>query len=278
MQPWKKMLLAKIAAVAGLLTATETGAMGGTLDVTHAWGHHAEAGEFTIHLDDVNLLGAYNPIVLVGDGSYFPAGTEATFLGTSFQTFCLERTSYFPASNGWTGWAVYDISYSLNYDGWAMSGGGGASGTPLHDEISRGTAYLYSQFAAGTLAGYHYTEINANVNVGANRVESALKLQRAIWYLEDEMTYAEATAGGNIFLDLLGGMGSGTAFQNILAWKTQNNDGFYNVGVLNIGAGPAYGYQDQLVAFPVPDGGRTLMLMGLAMGALWVARRWKSAA
>lgn len=290
MQPWKKIALAKIAAVAGLLATTETDAVAGTLDVTYAQGYYADAfnpGEFTVHLDenDINLLvlGAYNPAVLVDEASrfpgFFPFGDPTVanvFFGVSFQTFCLERgVPLVPrpgTSDSIFGFAAYNIDYSLNDDGWAMHGGGGASGDPEHDAISLGTAYLYSQFVAGALAGYDY-------DPEANRVESAKQLQWAIWYLEDEMSYEEATVGGNTFLDLLGGIGGGggTELQNIESWKTQDNNGFYNVAVLNLGLDR----QDLLVAYPVsvPDGGMTLILMGIAMGGMWVvARRRKSAA
>ena len=54
---------------------------------------------------------------------------------------------------------------------------GGGNGS--YDALSKGTAYLYSQFANGSLAGYIY-------GYGATRATAAGELQEAIWWLEGE--------------------------------------------------------------------------------------------
>ena len=54
--------------------------------------------------------------------------------------------------------------------------GGVSGGNP--DPISRGTAWLYLQFATGNLQGYNYTGPNGNLSAGA--------LQDTIWWLEGE--------------------------------------------------------------------------------------------
>ena len=106
-----------------------------------------------------------------GNGGEFKAVTSG--LGT-FQTFCMEYNEEF--SPGGT------YNYRIN-DG-AVSGGTGAhavdpfTGKPM-DNISIGTAWLYSQFRAETLTGYNYT-------YGSDRTLSANALQQAIWWLEDE--------------------------------------------------------------------------------------------
>ena len=66
--------------------------------------------------------------------------------------------------------------------------------------LTLGVAWLYKEFAAGTLTGYNY-------NYGANRVASALLLQDAIWFLMGvNPTYMD-NAGtdwtNNIFLQSL---------------------------------------------------------------------------
>ena len=60
----------------------------------------------------------------------------------------------------------------------AVLGGGGAVNGA--DPISIGTAYLYSEFAKGTLQDYAFA------GTEAEREASAALLQNAIWYLEKE--------------------------------------------------------------------------------------------
>jgi len=79
---------------------------------------------------------------------------------------------------------------------YAVAGGGNDNtADPGHgvsyDTISRGTAWLYYQFAKGTL-NYKYT-------LGAGRISDAKLLQKAFWALEDEI--ANPTSGINKYYD-----------------------------------------------------------------------------
>src|SRR5208283_3440748 len=73
------------------------------------------------------------------------------------------------------------------------------TGLPM-DNISIGTAWLYSQFQAGTLT----LDDGMGSYFDANRLANAGELQQAIWYLEDEtggqdngyVTLAETALGG----------------------------------------------------------------------------------
>ncbi len=47
------------------------------------------------------------------------------------------------------------------------------------DPLDPRTAYLYTKFVSGTLAGYDYTP-------STGRIFSAKALQDVIWYIEDE--------------------------------------------------------------------------------------------
>jgi hypothetical protein len=100
-----------------------------------------------------------------GNGGEFTVAS-ADFPGVTLQTFCLEHSEYF------TPGTPYYADININHE--AIYGGGGAVNGG--DIISRGTAWLYQQFSAGTLAGYF---------TGDRRTQAGL-LQQAIWFLEDE--------------------------------------------------------------------------------------------
>jgi hypothetical protein len=143
-------------------------------------------------------------------------------------------------------------------------GGGVVGGDPLNlsgtgDPVSRGTGWLYSQFAQGTLPGYGYE---------ADRLDSAAALQQAIWYLEDEIptTYVSGT---NVYVDA-----AITHFGTLDAAKGGTAADF-GVYALNLWTGDPYastGAQDQLF-YHVPDGGTTLMLLGGALMGIGALRR-----
>ena len=101
------------------------------------------------------------------------AGSTAT---PSFQTFCVERTEYVASP--------MDIVVSTTFiDESTVLGAGDGShaiwGSKTYgDNLDDRTAYLYTQFATGTLTGYDYTL--------AGRSTSAGDLQNAIWWIEGE--------------------------------------------------------------------------------------------
>ena len=164
----------------------------------------------------------------------------ATFNG-GFETFCVEANEhFFPGSTYY-----YSISQgTIN--------GGVSGGNP--DPISMGTAWLYLNFAQGTLAGYNYsTGPLGNASAGA--------LQATIWWLE-----GEGANPNNTFSTLV------MSLPNYL----NDNNGYYGVGVLNLWSDINHTYmaQDQLILFDVPDGGSTAMLLGLGFLGLFVGR-WK---
>lgn len=198
-----------------------------TMQLTLGYGsrHSGDGGEFN----------ASSPDFVPATMGYAAA---ATFNG-GFETFCVEYNEHFtPGST-----LYYGISQG------AMNGGI-SGGNP--DFISKGTAWLYLNFAQGTLAGYNYA-------LGPNGNASAAALQATIWWLEGE------------------GANPNNAFSNLvmsLPNYLENNNGYYGVGVLNLWADgnhtqPA---QDQLML--VPDGGSTVMLLGLGFLGL-VVGRWK---
>lgn len=165
-----------------------------------------------------------------------PNGRHAEFI-----TFCLEYNETIRMGTEYN----YVVSQSAKNGGLS----GGVNG---QDPISKATAWLYLQFLSGTLVGYDHTTSAANA------------LQRAIWWLEGEVNSSTGpgvqNAYANLALAAVGGQNS-------------DNNGFYNVGVMNITDKDGRRVQDQLIRIHVPDGGASLVLLGMAMAGLTAVHR-----
>lgn len=184
-----------------------------------------------------------------GGGEFKADVSDNGFGSTDYVTFCLEYRENLEMGKVYQ----YEVSQAAMYNG---------NGTV--DPISRATAWLYSQFVKGTLAG-----INAAGNVlsglySNSNSEDPNQLQKAIWYLEGE------SQGANNAYAQLAVAQAGMA----------DNNGFYNVGVMNVweidSRGRKIARQDQLISLPsrnVPDGGTSLVLLGMAMTGLAAANR-----
>ena len=103
-------------------------------------------GEFSANTTQ-NFLGNYSPSALVG---------------TAFQTFCIETTVDFIPGDLYT----YNLS-SVDSRGVALT---------------EGAAYLYYEFAKGTLANYNYTDPTI-------RKADAGALEAALWWFQGNQTY-----------------------------------------------------------------------------------------
>lgn len=215
---------------AAAFTVFLSSASAGTMTIDYGSRHSGSGGEFRVNSAD------FNPSAM---------GYAAnTTVSGGFETFCLEANEYFTPG----GTYYYEISQGA-------VNGGISGGNP--DPVSLGSAWLYVQFAQGTLTGYDYATL------GSSSV-SAATLQEAIWWLEGE------AAGQDL----------GNAYENLaiahfgsVAAATADNDGFYGVGVLNVwgDANHTQLAQDQLVL--VPDGGTTVMLLGLGLLGLVLGGR-----
>jgi hypothetical protein len=168
-----------------------------------------------------------------------PAGGNPA-LG-NFGTFCIEKNEFI---------VVNGSSYSYKMNTGAVAGGvGGATAVDPYtglamDNISIGTAYLYSQFRAGA-AGYTSSLAKS-------------QLQVAIWYLENEITSL-----------ILGGVDGSTFYANAKTGTSTTDAtvfnasaGAYGVVALNLFTDANYNgaydlgevaHQDQLGIVPEPS-------------------------
>jgi hypothetical protein len=234
----------KLLALAAAVTALATGAFASTLVLnTNAYTDSYGGGEFTVNNSGLSM------------SSY----AAATIVNGGFETFCMEYGEHFSPGGTYT--------YTL---GNAATGGDLPSGS---DPISMGTAWLYSQFAKGTLSGYSYA------TTGSSRVASALDLQLAFWYLEDETGTSPAYT--TFAVDHPGFNPSTNAFITAaltqfggLAGARADANGMFGVSVLNLTSNEGQtNNQSQLYLNPVPDSGATVALLGLAMIGLVGFRR-----
>lgn len=162
-----------------------------------------------------------------------------------FITFCLEYNEHIAYNTVY----YFGVSEAAKYQGLSEGSPGSV------DPISKATAWLYLQALNGGL-GYTHTEADANL------------MQRAIWYFEGE-------SGGNGQTDLNNSYVAAAIAANggTLAAAQADNAGFYGVGVMNLWANEdgTGARQDQLIR--VPDGGTTLVFLGMAMTGLAAANR-----
>ena|ERR1039458_3026166 len=127
-------------ALAAVATLVATTALAQQVTVSQIPGYHDNDGEFNV-----------TPIIGSGYSS-------SAVVNNGFETFCLSRN----ASITVPGLYYYSVSSAGIYQ-------------PDNLPITKGAAWLYSQFAAGTLGGYNYVD-----TTGSYRTNSAYNLQLAI--------------------------------------------------------------------------------------------------
>ena len=215
-----------------LLTLFSQSALALTITSGSNWGPYQTGGggEFTLTPGDglAWVLNNYD-----GKAKGFSNGTSSL----TFQTFCIEKNEGISLNTTFN--AV--LSNAASYGGL-----GGATGTPPSDPLSKGTAWVYSQFASGILSGYSYTGSEAEREI------SAAALQNTLWWLEDELTTTPLNSFTTAVL---------TQFGSSANAKLDNN-GTYGVMALNL-TDSAGRHQDQLVATPEPA---AALLLGLGFG------------
>jgi VPDSG-CTERM motif len=234
--PNREKAMKKFALVLLLVAGLASPAMAGQIQFLSGYYQSGNGGEFTFQT--INPIAGFDP-------SLYSSLTHDVLATTNtFQTFCIEDSEYI--ANGYT------YTATINPAGVVT---GGVGGNP--DPVSKGTGWLYSQFAMGTLTGYDYS---------ASRTTAAA-LQNTIWWLEGDLATQPVNTFTTNVLNAFGGEDAAMA------------DGAeqYGVYALNLTAtecAPGYtgsNCQDQLVY--VPDGGMTLMLLGGALMGLGALRR-----
>ncbi len=187
---------------------------------------------------------------LGGEYTILPNADLAPLLapGIPFESFSTERTEFL----------LFGSTYEVRINAESLWGGlnNGDMGPGGGDPLDPRTAYLYTQFRAGTLAGYDY-------DPSASRAYSAQALQDVIWYLEDEA--AATWAPGSLQDTFLAAANS--AVDSHL-WT-----GLGKVRVLNLydpGYVGQHFRQDVLAVIPAPG---ALVLVGLGTTLIGYLRR-----
>lgn len=228
----KKTLFALLSVAA--MAVTQVQALTVTVDqVSGYWA--GSGGEFNV-----------SPVTGVGYSSLDLYNNTSGQLG--FGTFCIDRNVGITVPGQYT--AV------VNASGITSSG----------DAITLGTAWLFSQFAQGTLSGYDYTDISGGTSSG--RATSALNLQLALWTLQGSYSYPDPTV--NSFLNLIIAKFGSLAAAEVAA------DGAYDVGALNL-YNTSTGDAVQPMLTLLPDGGSALILLGMGLSSMaLIARKFRS--
>jgi hypothetical protein len=205
---------------------------------------YGDGGEFNA-VPDSSLL-SVNP-TMAGYDPGVTTGLTGNGSG-NFQTFCLETSEYFSPGSTYN----VAISDSIKYDGGQF--------LPNGEPLTLGTAWLYSEFAAGTLSGYNYTQ-------GSGRIATAGSLQQAIWYLQGEVgSLVNGSADGTAFFNEAQ-IALGALDENV----TDAANGAYGVAAMNLTDSNNNDAQDQLIIVPEPSS-LGLGLLGLLLLCGYKAR------
>lgn len=174
------MIFRRFAIAIFLLALLAATAKAGFTTAVPPWG--------TVHQGDVIR---FNRAAGSGPGGEFivystvpnPQKPSTLTLGKSlFDTFCLEKNENLNFSGNFV---VGGLSHE------ARNGGlGGQNSTGIADPLDSRTAYLYEQFYNQRLSSYQYTD-------AALRGVSADQLQKALWFLENELS-AKNSAGSSL--------------------------------------------------------------------------------
>jgi len=189
--------------------------------------------------------GEFNIAPVFTGGSYAPT----VLVGSGFETFCLDA--------------------SVNIGPLPATYNATLAAAP----VSLGTAWLYYQFATGTLAGYAYTSFaptpilqNGVPHTVSARAATAYGLQNAIWILEGSVAPFIDAAAAASWLTLVEGA-TGDTFAQL---QVQNNQ--YQVARVLLTDPRTQAPVQNMLAL-VPDGGWAVMLLGMGLSGLALISR-----
>ncbi|HTV01345.1 MAG TPA: VPDSG-CTERM sorting domain-containing protein [Luteitalea sp.] len=222
-----------------LLAGSATSAVAGPIGDEGSFQQTRQSGYYTGNGGEFTVYGFGSSLNVTG---YTSASSNIGSMDPSFQTFCLESSEY----------AASPSYFKVN----SAAVGGGNEAVGGKDPISVGTAWLYTQFATGTLNNY-FT---------GDRTVKAGQLQQAIWWLEGEDGNQDLMT--NQFYSA-----AVTFFGSAAAAQADAQAGYLGVYVLNNYTNAARTEKAQDFLYRVPDGGTTLMLLGAALVGLRGLRR-----
>ncbi len=216
---------------------------------------------------DVRVVSSTGNALQAFDTS-IPLATRTSFDSQSsgarqFATFCLERNEALS----------FGVSYNATLSNAAFSGG---FNTDAGDAIAPETAYLFTQFANGTLSNYDYGTADGAAN--SLRDSDAAALQSVIWWLEGEIDPIGAEFSFNNYDPLDAGLASvNLSKQAFKWWQEAVAAGWTDIGnvrVMNLWDGnTGAAVQNQLtLSFMIPAPGAALLGM-FGLTAIAVRRR-----
>lgn len=165
-----------------------------------------------------------------------------------FITFCLETNEHISYSGTFVVGAITDAAVNGGSGGSVFGPYNGGTVVGLHDSLDPRTAYLYTMFTNGTLAGFNYT--------GPDAAADANELQSAIWFIEQELPPYGVTNGWVTLANNAISSGAWSGLGDVRAINLQTLDG-----------GNA---QDLLTRVPEPS---MMLLFGSGMLGLAFAAR-----
>ncbi len=198
---------------------------------------------------DVNV---YRPNYSTSPGGEFTVTLDPSDAGDPMFAYIYHNYASVATLNG--GFETFCVNESIPFNS-------PANATLTPGAITAGTAFLYYEFAKGNLVGYDYTTLGAT-----GRGLSAWELQNAIWKLQGQTVYDQSAA--SVFL-------TSAQFTSVFATLADAkvlNNGALGVDQLDLGqVNGSRVYQPMLAL--VPDGGTTIMLMGIALGGFGLISR-----
>ena len=214
-----------------------------------------------------------------GGGEFMASGVAGSVLngaGDSFLTFCVEYSEHIGLNTQY----YVDINTQAVRGGLGVSGYGSPDPNGVlnsYDPLSKGTAWLYTQFRNNTLDTAH--------GVANNFVQDAAhanSLQLAIWSLEDELNAGYGTLAAFNSNAMAMNWASVAKTQGAL-WSDTGRVRILNLYDTRSGTVGAYtfsgNHQDQLYITPVPEPETYAMLLaGLGLMGFVARRRARAVA